>query len=384
MAMANLAVPSFTFAAGVHPLDPGTEVQSITNDELKLLEKLLESEWQSSLEVRGSAGWDDNLLLSDLARERSGFVRVGLEGMLWRPAGEQQPVELVGFLSANHRRMFSSGVLPADTEAFFQGEARWRPIPSFRLSLLTQGYFIDAVLDLSTESERLATPLRNAGFCVGAGMRWEPGVHWQLEVTGSVKQSEFRLIPEDYDEGSLGIRARWQTSETGLKLGLGVRERDRRYRDRNITTAGGRVLSGPRLRYRMPEVEVKAEESAKWHGDWKAAMAVSGASNDDNGGDYFNYRLGRIRGNLEWNRGPWEALLSLENSRYRWDLQVAGIGLDPPRRRRLERSVSLQLRRQINDHWFVFLETEREWVSANDPVEGYRRTVIFTGIGWNR
>lgn len=355
---------------------------ALTGAEIAELEGLLHADWQSSFETKLGVGWDSNLLLSDLAKAESGFSRASVEGLLWRPAREQQPVELIGFLSANYRRMFSSKYLPDDTEAFFQGEARWRPIPPVRLALLAQGYFLDTVLDLSTESERLSTPLRTAGFNFSAVTRWEINPHWWAEATGTVTRSDFRLIPEDYQEHQEGVRAGWQSGEGKLKLGLGVRERHRRYHERNYTTLGGRPIAGTLLRYRAPEIEANVDKTLDWHGTWKIAGAFSQSKNADNGSGYFNYRLSKLLATIGWTRAPWDVQCSLGTSRYHWAEQVAGIGLDPPRRRRLDQSSTLQVTRQLNAHWLVFLEAERECVSSNDPSTGYNLTLFSTGLGW--
>jgi hypothetical protein len=352
-------------------------------DEVAELAGLLEAGWQSSLEGRVGVGWDSNLLLSGGGRtqESSGFGSAKVEGMLWRPAGELRPVEVVSFLSATYRRMFSAGTLPDDAEAFFQGEARWRPASPFRLSLLAQGYYFDTVIDLSTESERLASPLRNAGFNTGVVARWETAARWWLEATATVGRSYFHLIPEDYQESRLGVRAGWQSASGRLKLGTGVRETDRRYRERNATAIGGRPIAGTRLRYRMPEFEVNLEQLADWRGHWRFTGTLAGSRNDDNGAGFFNYRLGRLLAALEWNRGPWEVQFSHEAARYRWDEQVAGIGLDPPRRQRRDAMDSVQLTRQLPAHWLAFADAERDCVWSNDPAEAYNQTVLSVGLG---
>jgi hypothetical protein len=367
-------------AAGHTPLTD-RNLDSLTDDEIVQLAGLLTAEWQTSLSGKLGVGWDSNLLLSDLVREESGFGRVNVEGMLWRPAQEQRPVELVGFLSADYRRFFSPQSLPEETEAFLQGEARWRPTPPLRLSLLAQGYYLDSVLDLSTESERLSTPLRNAGGKAGVAVRWDLGPRWWVEATGTSGRSDFRLLPEDYTEDRWGVRAGWQSASGTLKLAAGARESDRRYHERNVTTIGGRPLPGTQLRYRAPEFEVSLEDSAEWHGRWRFSGTLTGARNDDNGAGYFNYRLGKMLANVEWTHGDWEVDSSCETSCYHWDEQVAGIGLAPPFRQRREVALSLQVNRQLGEHWFVFAEVERECVWSNDPSASYNLTVLSTGVG---
>ena len=304
-----------------------------------------------------------------------------MEGLLWRPARAAQPWELVAFLNADYRKMFSAQELPHDTQAFGQAEARWRPVPALRLSLLAQGYYLDSVLDLSTESERLSTPLRNSGSIAGTAARWDLGARTWIEAQASINRSDFFQIPEDFRERRLGVLAGWQSADGTLKLGAGARQRDRRYRERTLTTLGGRPLAGTQLRYRAPELELTAERTAAWHGTWRFAGAVSGARNDDNGSGYFNYRLGRALATLGWTRAPWEVEASLGTSRYRWDAQVAGIGLDPPLRRRTDDTLTLQVNRRLNERWFVFTELEREWVWSNDPTAGYTLTMCSLGLG---
>ena len=174
VAAALLALaPRAAWAAG-SPSAQAREVGTLTVDELDELAALAglsQTSWQSSLETKLGVGWDSNLLLSNVTRVASGFSRARVEGLLWRPARAAQPWELVAFLNADYRKMFSAQELPHDTQAFGQAEARWRPVPALRLSLLAQGYYLDSVLDLSTESERLSTPLRNSGSIAGTAAR---------------------------------------------------------------------------------------------------------------------------------------------------------------------------------------------------------------------
>ena len=384
VAAALLALaPRAAWAAG-SPSAQAREVGTLTVDELDELAALAglsQTSWQSSLETKLGVGWDSNLLLSNVTRVASGFSRARVEGLLWRPARAAQPWELVAFLNADYRKMFSAQELPHDTQAFGRAEARWRPVPALRLSLLAQGYYLDSVLDLSTESERLSTPLRNSGSIAGTAARWDLGARTWIEAQASINRSDFFQIPEDFRERRLGVLAGWQSADGTLKLGAGARQRDRRYRERTLTTLGGRPLAGTQLRYRAPELELTAERTAAWHGTWRFAGAVSGARNDDNGSGYFNYRLGRALATLGWTRAPWEVEASLGTSRYRWDAQVAGIGLDPPLRRRTDDTLTLQVNRRLNERWFVFTELEREWVWSNDPTAGYTLTMCSLGLG---
>ena len=378
------ALPAGALAAA-HASLADRNLASLSDDEIVQLATALASEdWQTSLEGRVGVGWDSNLLLSSLVREESGFTRASVEGMIWHPEREHQPMEVVGFLSADYRRMFSSPSLPNDGEAFAQAEARWRPVPPFRVSLLAQGYYLDSVLDLSTESERLSTPLRNAGGNAGLVARWEAGARGWLEATGTYGRSDFRLIPEDYQEYRLGARAGWQSTSGLLKLAIGVRESNRRYRERTVTTLGGRPLTGPRLRYRAPEFEVSVERTVEWQGRWRFSGNLTGARNDDNGSGFFNYRHGKLLATAEWSRGPWEVHASLGAGRYHWDEQVAGIGLDPPLRQRRDINLSLQVNRQLGELWFAFAEVERECVSSNDATAAYNVTVCSAGLGLKR
>jgi hypothetical protein len=359
------------------------ETLVLTDEEILQLAGLLDAGWQPSLQAKLGVGWDSNPLLSSATKEESGFARIGVEGMFWRPDPAPHAVEWISFLNAAYRRMFSAPSLPDETEAFFQGEARWRPTPPFRLSLLAQAFYLDSVLDLSTESERLSTPLQDAGFKTGVTARWDATPHWWAEASSTYGRSNFRLIPEDYQEYRLGFRSGWQASPGGLKVAVGVRESFRRYSDRTVTTIAGRPLAGPGLRYRTPELELSVEETADWHGRWHFSATATGSRNDDNGAGYFNYRLGRALVSADWRSGAWEVESSFAASRYRWDEQLAGIGLDPPRRERRDAAFTLQVNRRINPRWFVFVDAERECVSSNDSSAAYNLTSFSTGLGLN-
>ena len=354
----------------------------LTADEIKLLAGLLRPEWQTSLELKTGLGWNSNVLLAGTAREASGFARADLETFFWFQPQGTPPVEVTGFLNASRRDFFSAGDSPENNEVFAQTEARWRPVPALRLSLRAQGYYLDSVLDLSTESDRLAARLKTTGCIWGGGLRWDLGRGFALEATGALTRSHFWDIPEDYGETRAGGRLAWQSADGRVVLGAGAFQRNRRYDERNRTTPAGRPLSGTRLRYRQPEGELSAALKAKWRGDWQATAVLNGSRNSDNGGGYFDYHQVGVRCNLDWVEGPWEGGLALAASRYRWDVQTVGIGLDPPHRARRDRSCSLELKRELAPHWLAFVEAEREWIDSNDVTTSYSVTKFSAGVGW--
>ena len=343
----------------------------------------LQSNWQTSGEFTVGLGWDSNLLLSSLAREESAFVRAGVEGLVWRPDFDAKRVEWIGYVSAAHRRMFNPHHLPDDTEAFLHGEARWKANNSLRLSAVVQAYYMDTVIDLSTESERLALPLTARGLVGGGVVRWESSGGLWFEANGAANRSGYRLVPEDYREDRLAARLGWHSRDGSLRLGVGVRGRYRRYDERNFTAIGGRPIPGTRLPYRLPEGDLSAVKTFKWHGDWEVSSGIMQARNRDNGAGFFDYRLDKWKMGAAWTGDPWRAEVEWSESRYRWDIQVAGIGINPPLRRRVDREVAIRAERRLGPSRFAFAEARRECVASNDPSASYNVTVVSWGLGWN-
>ena len=355
---------------------------SLTAGEINQLAALLLPAAQNSLELKTGLGFDSNVLLASTAREQSGFARADLEAFLWHQPQGARSVEFTGFLNASHREFFSSPESPSSSEAFAQAEARWRPVPALRLTLRAQGYYLDSVVDLSTESDRLATRLQMMGTVGGGVVRWDLGQGFWTEATGTVNRSSFHNVPEDYSETRAILRAGWQSANGLVEIGGSLSSRWRHYEERNQTTAAGRARSGTELRYRLPQGELTAVLRKAWHGDWRLNTALNTSRNQDNGGGYFDYWQHGVRLELEWTDGPWEAGINLAASRYRWEVQTVGIGLDPPLRSRTDRSSSARLERRFGTHWLAFAEAEREWVDANDDASRYTATRISAGAGW--
>lgn len=355
----------------------------LTVDDVLKLAGDLEGGWQRTAELRLGLGWDSNLLLSSVDRRESVFCRTSFEGMLWRPAWLTHRVEWIGYVSATHRRMFNPRSLPDDSEAFFHGEARWQAAAPLRLSALVQSYYLDTVLDLSTESERMSLPLTAAGLVGGAAARWESSRGWWLEAGATGTRSGVRDIPEDFDERRQSLRIGVQSAGGRRGAMLGWRVRERWYAQRNTTAIGGRPIPGTRLIFHLPEMEAKVEGKSQWHGEWSFAVAGHSLRNRDNGSGFFNYRLRRLSAEIGWTLGPWTVETEFTGSRYRWDVQLAGVGIDPPRRLRTDRETDLRITRRTGEGRFWYLDVRRECVAANDPSSSYNVTVASAGFGWN-
>lgn len=353
--------------------------ETLTAAEQAELQALLGATLQTSITVRGSLGWRDNLLYSPFTPVARTFARGEIEALFWRPS--RGAWEFLSFLNGDVLRYLSP---PAETGGeytwFAHGEARWEPAPTARVGLKADGFLQNSVIDLSeTEATRVVLPARTHGGYFTANLRLTLPGGVTLEPLGQAKRTRYRDFPGDHDETKFGSRLEWKRSDR-LILSLGWFEASRRYDERNDYTAGGRPRADTRLRFRQQEADVRLASQWQSHGDWSAAISAGRLENRDGTSGYFDYDQERIRLELGWEQAAWSVSLDAEAKRVEYALQTVGIGIAPPKRRADEFDVVARLERTLGDRWTLLLEHHWERSRANQAEFSYRANTVLAGV----
>ena len=335
--------------------------------------------WERSLALRASAGWRDNILLSAFAPISRGFGRAELDAFVWRPM--HNAWETIAYLNGDVLRYFSPG---PDTEGEQQwlghGEVRWQPLEAARLALKADGFFHDAVIDLSTTQgipEAVQTKTHGgfatlvARFTLPRGFAFEP--------IGQLKRTDFREFAGDYDETVGGARLEWRHSDA-LRVSVGGVERDRRYKQRVEYTAGGRALPNTRLRFRQREGDVKLASTFQAGGRWTTSIGAGYLENRDRASGYFDYNQKRASLAIAWERAQWTISLDGDARRMDYLVQTVGAGIAPPPRIADLFEAELRVERELNARWTLFAEYAWERDRSNEPEFNYRANTALAGV----
>jgi hypothetical protein len=351
-------------------------------DELAIPDDLLNDLLGTTVSVglRGSAGFKDNVLLTETARIESAFLRADADVFVWRPPAGL--TDLYWALTGSETRYLDA---PDDAKHervwMTQGELRYTIGTYFKAGLTVQGYHQDQVLDLSTsEAATFRARLKVYGVSVGPNLRWEFRDPWWFEVSGAWKLETYDGAEADYDEPGTVVRL-------GRKFGkrhdasVAWLWRERGYRDRNAYTVGGRPLPGTSLSTRWHQGELRLV--SKWNASWSTTLKLAGARLRDSASGYFDYDQWRADIDIAWRRDPWKVRLTASRGFYEYLVQIAGTGFDPPPREIRQSRVSLGAERQITDRLSAFAEVELERHNTNETGGSYRLNTAHAGLAYD-
>ncbi|MGH7944271.1 MAG: hypothetical protein ACREF9_04585 [Opitutaceae bacterium] len=337
--------------------------------------------WELSGNVRGVAGYKDNLLLSAQQPDESLFVRTDAEMFWWRLPTER--FEATAFANAIATHFLDATADKDELEAFVHGEARWFIAPSFRTTLNAEGYYLDQVFDLSTSSAaRQVAQLQVTGGLASVILHWQLGPKTSLALKPGVQRDRYRDRSDDHRQRNASFTL---TRQLGSHVEIAVEGRTMRrdYDYRTLFTSTGRSLAGTQLEFHQREGELRLDVTWDEAQHWKTLTKIGGHDNRDSGSGYFDYDYRWAKQELRWRRDAWQARLAARAGRYDYALQTVGIGILPPTRLREDFAAELHLERKFNERVRIFGAYQWERSRSNDPVTGYRVNTVFAGVDWS-
>lgn len=334
--------------------------------------------WGESVEARASAGYKDNLLLSDSHLESSPFLSAGLDLAVWRLPLDAHQFNLL--LSGDYS-YYPEGRQVTD-EKVVVGIAQYQYDlgSSWRLGGILQYLYFDQVMDLST-TETATEPILVQGHAVGLkpSLRRDLAAGWWLELEGYLDRQFFKTPLDDYWEGgpklSLG-RDYGHRSNLTLSYGFTARAYDERERldaDGNVDGAGLKFL--------------QQEWAAVWRHHWDAARhwrtltRLGLQLNRDNGGGYFDYNRYQISQQLRYQAGNWKFQGQARAAYYDFTTQRVSLQ-DPVYREKVLFTASLRGERTIVKHLKAFAEYEYERSLSNRHFDEYIANKVGAGVDW--
>lgn len=339
--------------------------------------------WYRGGTLRLLAGHTDNVQLSPLDKRGRGFVQGEVEAYAIHPAQERW--ELRAIVSGELRRYVDP--LPETT-----GEQRWlgRVEAAFaaarwlRLGLAGNAFYQDQVYDLSPDAGRRFVAKMRVGGAIGTFQpRLTFGRGWEVEPMVQVRETNYLDFAEDFAETRTGVRVRWRSGGR-FQASATVHEHRREYRDRVNYTAGGRPLSGTKLRFE----QVVAEARVGWiwtakHGRWSVSPAVFHTTNRDEAAGFFDYDQGRVRCDLAWEGGRWRVDADVGTGRYRYLVQTVGMGIAPPARVRDDSAANVAVEYALTERWRALARGGWERSRSNEINASYDVTTVSTGVACN-
>jgi hypothetical protein len=160
-------------------------------------------------------------------------------------------------------------------------------------------------------------------------------------------------------------------------------QRWRAFDSRPQYSASGRELPDTTLKIAENEWEARAGVTWDEAGHWQSSTRFSVLRYRDNGSGYFNYREQKVGQEVEWRSEKWLLRLGGSASRLDFDVQKAGIGIDPPSRLKDEFILDVHLERRLSARWTLYGSYFWERSRSNDAYASYRVNEGLLGLRWS-
>lgn len=337
--------------------------------------------WSTSISLQAAGGFKDNLLLSSVEPERSGFARVGLEAFFWHlPRGN---TDYWASLSAEETRYFSGQSIDREANAFAQFEWRYQVEDKMRFAFDVLGYFQEGILDVSdTDVSRQVAELKVVGADAGPTFRWSPRPWGWIEVRASGRRENYHDGSYNGKIGESGARIGWRPVSR-LELSVGAKDRRRRFDHREQYSLGGEALEGTLLVFADREKEARLDITWDKDSRWQTTTRATRLERSDNGTGYFDYEERALAQTLEWKGERWRVTLEGTASRIEFPNQTVGRGLTPPIRYADEYSAEMRVERELSPRWTVYAGFNWERNRSNETIASYRVNEGLLGARWS-
>lgn len=340
--------------------------------------------WSYSAGAHAGVGFKDNVVLSHINPQGSGFTRSGADFFLWRtPLLPDRGTDYFAIGRVETTQFFRHDIVDHEGEASLMAEWRYRKDDTFTFAADVNGLYFDQVLDVSdTDIQRVVIVSKKTVARLALTARWSPRNGWWGEVQVGPKNERYRdgFNNARVEEGSTVLG--WRPLPR-LEMRALVGQSRRSFSTREQYSIGGRPLAGTQLRIIERDAEARFDFTLDEAGQWKATTRFGKVDYTDNGAGFFDYRQTRVRQRLEWKNKRWTLQLEGTAKRRDFAVQTVGVGISPPLLVREKFDASLHLERKLSDRWSVYLDYFWERSRSNEPIASYRMNEGLLGATWS-
>ncbi len=335
--------------------------------------------WNTSLEVRGAAGYKDNVFLSHLGAIDSAFWLTDLDFFAFR-----LPVDgtEVTFLFSGEDRRFLTMPQPHKEQTFLADAAVKKDYGNgWHTGMELEYSYVDEVFDVSATGIELGPiPVRGQGLALRPSVRRDLGDSVDAELEFDLERQYFSSPLDDYWNGGpkLTLRRSYGTrSEVALSY-----EVTRLYYDTRLqTTQEGVLLPGTGLAFEIQRIELD------WRHHWDAerrfrtVLKLGAELNRDNGGGYFDFKRYYASEEFRVRWAGWE--LRLEGGLNFYDFYSQPLSLtDLSNRSKFGVMANCRLEKHLTQKLSWFAQYEHEHWLANLDLDKFRVNTVFSGLGF--
>lgn len=343
-----------------------------------LSEDLKLSLWDKSIEVRGALGYKDNVLLSDVRREASGFWLSGLDFSVFRAGLDGGPTISI-FGSGEDRRDFS-GEVPNEDLVLTQGKISQELSPNWTIGGLAQYLYADQVFDASATEQIFETlPVKSHNVELAPLLTRALPWNSELELKFTGERQIFNQPLDSY--WSYGPQLTF-TKKYGNRssVALSYRYEHRLYDTRHPLTLDRQFIDTLPLRFDLHEIELAVTHSFDKERHWRNRLRLLYGMNADNAVGFFDYRRYRAIDRFGYYAKTWQATIEGKVLYYDYLQQPVPDGSEV--RQLWEYTAGAHAEKIIWKKLKIFADYEYDTVKSNFQFEKYNVNTFMGGVDW--
>jgi hypothetical protein len=345
----------------------------------ELEEDLKLSFWDKSVNLRGALGYKDNVLLSDIKREGSGFWLSAFDFSMFRASLDNGPGVTI-FASAEDRRYFSSPDLTHEDIVLSQVKVTQEFLPGWTVGVLAQYLYADEVFDASATEQLFDTlPVKSHNLQLAPMLIHSLPWNSELELKFGGERQIFEESLDDYWQfgPELTLTKRYGNHST---VSFAYRYDHRLYRSRFALDLQRLALDDTPLRFNQHELELLLTHSFDQARHWRSRTRLLLGINQDSGVGYYDYRRYRAIQRFGYYGKDWQ--LSIEGKALYYDYQKQPIPDGVEIRQLWQYFAGLHGEKTVWKKLKVFADYEYETVKSNFRFERYNVNTVMGGVDW--
>lgn len=333
--------------------------------------------WDMETILKAGGGYRDNVRRGTFQPEGSSFLLAGFETMLLRlpPEGPRLTV----FLETEHLEFLSGDDLPSDTFVSAFSQLSFPQDTGVTTTFGLAGFYLDQVVDVATFQVPVEPiPVRGFGLTPSISVRKDWPTDFFVETSAAASRQMFEKPIHDFWEYGPKLSAGWSPAKSEVSLSVEYLERD--YDDRPAFSAEGAEMPGTNVGFRILRPQMNIRHTWGENRRWRSNTRFGFEFNRDDESNYFAYDLMRISQQLEFRHLGWDLKGRLRYSLFKYKLQE--VDENGSKKRRHSWGAGLEARRELSEHFDLFVRYDREWVDSNEEDSDYSVDTWIVGLGW--
>lgn len=350
-------------------------------DDLELDDLLADiSIWDQIYTLRLGAGYNDNLLLSDLNEEHSLMVLSGFDVTIFR-----LPID------GNHLNIFAN----FDSRLYPNGEAVKGEATALALvqgkhdfnekwqgGLEGQYFYQNQVVDASVTEANVSTlPVIGNQFEASTDWRYRFSKNqWFDADVAGLRQIFADDVLDDYWQYGTGLTYGFNYGQRSELL-FGYEVERRLYDTRFQYNSVGIPIPGTDLKYLYQNLELGLKHYFDADRHWRLYTRMGYGRNEDNGSGYFDFDRYNFSLQIRFRNDLWDVRVQGRVTYLNYDLQQSDENLGDNRVRGAVAG-GIRCERQIIEAVRLFVEYEHEQTDSNLSYDNYGVNLVSAGIDW--